>query len=1109
MISAAHSGIVQRCQQSCVYFLRNFAKTKHPSAGVLPFNPWGYQVGAIRAFRKHRFSIFKKVRQSGISCIAGKFALWYSMFFNHRKTLVVSRSDDTAMEFLSENVTFTFDNLPQWMQDLWRPVKKNEHELVFPNGSSITSLTSHPDVLRSHASSLNIVDEAAFIQDMPVMWAGGYPTLIHGGTVIVISTCVHPDTYIITERGLQRIRELAPAKYQGYQPDLDDRSGYDVASCDRLICSPAGHLAKATRFYRRKPEPTRKIKTRSGYRLEASLRHRLKVLHGGEVGYQHVADIDIGDYVPIGRGMNRFGDEDHLGFADTGAGGKRHPTELRVPKITEELAYLVGLIVAEGSISDTYVDLTNGNASVRSKCFNNKLGLKWIPNPHFEGDECHIRCCSTRFVRLLKLLGMQRCRAWDKEIPARLLRCSRKIIVACLRGLMDGDGFSRVRDGEVALCSTSTRLIEQVRLLLLNFGVVSREECRPEYIRQFDLNNRSYESHCRDSYRLVIRSGEAVKFFAAVGFGIGYKQANHSQCRPSKEFIPGARELFIQFRRETGLSITEMTKLGVGPPLLFGRSDRPQSAAGRHVVERFLVKTGNYAELPSRKALVQLADPRIFWDEITSLENGESEVMDFTIPETQCFWTNGFDSHNTNGVGNWYWNTWTDAEAGLNSFHPILVNWWDMDWTISYRDDLSGEQRSICPTDGIRKCETPEDIQKWGPYYSPWLEEQWKGLQEKGESWKFDQEILGRFIGSGRTIISQLALQYVESRISDRFSKVQNEQAYVHPVTGEGKKINLNVGEQHQLAAGDGLWVWRPPEKGKPPVVRAGHIVDPGMPGHRYIAGIDLMTGRGADYHAMEIFDVDTQEQAAEIMMHALPMEFKLVVDYLGRWYNNALLVIERNNGGDAFIDELRLSLMYPNLWRKKTPQDKPHKADGVKLKIAEYGFNTGGVSKEQLNQRLIDYIRADSATVRLYSRRLYKQLQIYVRLKDRAGRDTGKTGAEEGPGNHDDLVIASGLAFVGWPDAIQADSSGLVPFQEQMRQEEYKPPETAEQLLSRCAALAGPNFVMPMPGAPSNLGPMGIMEELERFTRQIGGVPISPQNLQLVSSRSANPYKR
>src|SRR5262245_47530961 len=179
---------IKRCQASMAWWLRNFCKVKHPSAGILPFTPFSYQRNAIRVFRKYRLNIFRKCRQAGVSKIAGAFALWFAMFQPHKTILIVSRTDMDAMKFLADHIVFLFEHLPKWMQELWDPVKKNDHEIIFPNGSRIQSLTSNPDVLRSNASSLNIIDESAFIQSMDVMWAGGWPTLQHGGNVIVIST---------------------------------------------------------------------------------------------------------------------------------------------------------------------------------------------------------------------------------------------------------------------------------------------------------------------------------------------------------------------------------------------------------------------------------------------------------------------------------------------------------------------------------------------------------------------------------------------------------------------------------------------------------------------------------------------------------------------------------------------------------------------------------------------------------------------------------------------------------------------------------------------------------------------------------------------------------
>ncbi len=176
-IQATQQAVIRRCQRSVTWFLRNFGKIKHPSAGVIPFTPFSYQRNAIGCFRKHRLNIFRKCRQAGVSKIAGAFATWFAMFQPHKTILIVSRRNEDAMAFLRDHIVFLYEHLPPWMQELWTPTKQNEHEIIFPNGSRIQSLTSHPDVLRSHASSLNIIDEAAFIQQMDVMWAGGWPTL--------------------------------------------------------------------------------------------------------------------------------------------------------------------------------------------------------------------------------------------------------------------------------------------------------------------------------------------------------------------------------------------------------------------------------------------------------------------------------------------------------------------------------------------------------------------------------------------------------------------------------------------------------------------------------------------------------------------------------------------------------------------------------------------------------------------------------------------------------------------------------------------------------------------------------------------------------------------
>lgn len=305
--------------------------------------------------------------------------------------------------------------------------------------------------------------------------------------------------------------------------------------------------------------------------------------------------------------------------------------------------------------------------------------------------------------------------------------------------------------------------------------------------------------------------------------------------------------------------------------------------------------------------------------------------------------------------------------------------------------------------------------------------------------------------------------------------------------------IDFNGGDGRELDKDEGLWVWRKPNHGKRPTFQGKRIIDPGEPPHRYAIGIDIATGKGRDYFGMEVLDIDTQEQAAEMMIRCLPRDFKYLADYVGRWYNNALLIIERNNGGDAFIDDMRYELMYPNLWRKKDINDRPSRSQRKNpLKLAEYGFYTGQASKPTLNKALIDYLQPLGG-YKIYSRRLLKQLQIYVRKKDRTGRDTDKTEAEEGPGNHDDLVIGFGLACIGTTDAASQSTGGLLPFQESM--------ESGFRFTNNPIKL-DQSVLAPMSGIVEIPPDVSISGELIRFAEQLGAVPVSAQNMPPISNK-------
>jgi hypothetical protein len=421
-----------------------------------------------------------------------------------------------------------------------------------------------------------------------------------------------------------------------------------------------------------------------------------------------------------------------------------------------------------------------------------------------------------------------------------------------------------------------------------------------------------------------------------------------------------------------------------------------------------------------------------------------------------------------------------------------------MDWVIEYVDPLSNTKQRICPRDGIRPCKTTEEKKKYGPYWSPWLEDQYQDLVSEGVAWKFEQEILASFVGSGNTVLDKEALSFIGTTVSEPENKVKGTQIYVHPVTGASEEMTFDFEDPDQ-----GLWIFKKPVLSLPEKRQNGVIIERGQNAHSYAMGVDISTGKGRDYSAIQVFDMNTREQVAEFMARVLPRDLVKYVDRVGRYYNTAMTVVERNNGGDMVIDELRYQMAYPRLWRKKDINDKPTPVTSTRrkqraLKVSAYGYNTSQASKAILNKYMIDYLRSDpDDTWTIYSKRLYKQLQIYVRKRDRSGRDTGRTEAEDGAGNYDDLVMSTALAFIATSDGFITDAGNMFPSN---GSSDFK--SMTGPLIYSDAAMAvaqktymdkgGQNFLMPMTLSPDELPETVASRVVDNYALQLGAVPIS-----------------
>lgn len=928
---------IHKCQSSISYFLAKHCSIQHPSAGIIPFNPFKYQVNALNAFDKHRFNVVRKCRQCGISQVSGGYALHQGMFFPYQTILIISKKEDDAKGFLNRNISFLFDNLPDWMQKLWEPTKRNEHEIVFPNGSSIKSLTSSPNVLRSHSASLNIIDEAAFIPSMDQMWASGY-------------SCVTAETLLTTENGLIRIGSL-PINDQKWQ-DID------------ITVQTDDSLTKADKVYLSGVCPVRKITTELGLEITASNVHRFRSINpNGDYSWRYVSDACVGDYLVIKLG------------------------DLPKKKCNDIELYITGILLSRAIKVDDEIH-TKFNSQLQTKEFY-EICDKYFGKDGYTVNKRQLKISSPKVFELVKKYGIQiDIIPEDRFISDEILSLGRDSYYHIISGIMDSQSACGKRIGAIF---DSKRLVQDVQNILFDFGfpisisLTSTNQYRL-IIVDSDLGNKYFEhfNSTRHDIRLCAESGQSFNTDHPI--------------------------LVYLFEQECNVIIEENPK----------NSDIHKCGSYGRIRYNDI---NNLLKHDTGDMNSWLVKRKLFVDKVIKIEDDHKEVFDIQVPGKHCYISNSFVSHNTlqhggrvivvstlNGMGDWYHRTLKGAEQGTNGFNLIEINWYDMDWVIEYKDKGTAEKVRIAPCDGIRPTATKAEREKYGPYWSPWLEQQYRALAEDGEAWKFDQEILARVVSSGKTVLPASSLDNIDKMKKDPIKIATGIHQYTHPISREPISLDFD------FEGNQGLWFWEMPVKKHPEHKN----------GYTYAIGVDTMTGRGNDFHGIEVFCLETGEQVAEMMMRCIPKLLCPYVDMLGRFYNNACVNVERNNGGDGVIDELRIEYGYPNLYRKIILPDKA----GQKPKLDHFGFFTSEMSKITLNRILINLLGTEQC-VKIYSTRLHDQLCTYINHRDRGGSPTGKTGAESGC--YDDLCSGSGLGLMALVSNINPDKANIVPFKYDM----------------------------------------------------------------------------
>ncbi|HEX8118162.1 MAG TPA: SpoVR family protein, partial [Pyrinomonadaceae bacterium] len=366
--------------------------------------------------------------------------------------------------------------------------------------------------------------------------------------------CATGDTLLVTEEGFLRFDEL-----------------YEEGRKIRVASGGVNETRRITDFHKEESVPTIRIRTRRGFTIEGAEKHRVRTADGD---WKYLRDIAAGDLIGLasrtevwptrrvklnvepskssatlgdvaglvgvsyatafrhlhGRVTSRSApalDAALVTLEYSGKAGRVLQTR-RAPRfpseLDEEFAWFLGYFVGDGNVTKSGIGLTTGDEELARKLcttVESLFGLR--ARLKLDVSEGHARwrvvVHSRELRRILEATGLDLgAKARAKRIPSAVLRSPEPVVSAFLRGYFDADAYAGPEG--VRLSSASEELIRTVQIILLNYGILSRQR-----------------RHLHDITQLEIGGASAARFLERVGFGLARKQRALRSCVESHRWF--------------------------------------------------------------------------------------------------------------------------------------------------------------------------------------------------------------------------------------------------------------------------------------------------------------------------------------------------------------------------------------------------------------------------------------------------------------------------------------------------------------------------------------------------------------------------------------------
>jgi len=447
---------------------------------------------------------------------------------------------------------------------------------------------------------------------------------IDGDNAAAMRYCVTGDTLILTDRGILPIRNIS-----------------DKKEC-KIRLNILGHKGKkerASKFFDSGKHNIIKITTEQGYGLKGSYNHPVFCWVIDSFGrpnlkWKLLEEINKKDYVLINRNFSLFSNKE-LSLKNYYPNLSSRCKDVKLPKqMNKELAFLLGALVSEGSFHNKQILFNNQDLKFYNK-------IKRIIKSQFKHIKLYERKIKggckelsiyrQKVVRFLKNIGLTEVKSNLKEVPFSVLLSKKECVREFLIALFEGDGSviykTDKRHGgksmELTYNSKSRKLIDQLKVLLLNFGVVTTFP---------------YQDKRNMCYKLIISGyGSIATFKKEIGFFSNKKKGILSKI---KEINPN-----------------RMSKTDYIPYLsAYLKKNYRKGMVSRKNFDRYNNLNKNYQELKkilsvSDKGLIEwILKNKFFFNRIKTVEKPKKKEAVYSVKvesDSNSFVGNGFINHNT------------------------------------------------------------------------------------------------------------------------------------------------------------------------------------------------------------------------------------------------------------------------------------------------------------------------------------------------------------------------------------------------------------------------------------------------------------------------------